>query len=130
MSAVADLMPVVASQFTTDTRIDAVAALAAMRVTASTFGTRYVEAMTQLTAHILTLLDRAATQAAAGGTVAVGAVTSESAGDLSVSYGGVANVAAIVSTAVDAELAQTPYGLAFMAIRNSRVAARAYAVRL
>ncbi len=130
MSAVADMMPVIASQFTGDTRIDAVATLAASRVTSSTFGNRYVEAMTQLTAHILTMLDRGAAQAAAGSAVSVGSVTAESAGDLSVSYGGIANAPALITSLVDAELAQTPYGLAFLATRNSRVAARGFVVSL
>lgn len=135
MSAVSDLMPVIARQYDGDSRIDTVTEMVAQRVTASAFGNLYTQAMTYLVAHVLTMLDRGYAESGGTGTsstggASVGTVSSKSAGDLSIAYAGVANAATLVTSLGDAELAQTPYGLAYLGIRNSRVAARGRVVSL
>lgn len=115
-TSVLGLFRILAAEFaaTADASVEAVIDIVTLHVSSAAFGARTSEALARLTAHELTLLARAA--AVAAGNAGVGAVTSLSAGDVSVSYGGLSTS----SIAGDDHLRQTHHGLAFLAIRDSR----------
>jgi hypothetical protein len=79
------------------------------------FRARTSEAIARLVAHELTLSARRA--AASAGSAGVGPVTSQSAGDLSVTYGALSSIS---STHEDDYYRQTHHGLAYLQIRDSR----------
>ena len=80
------------------------------------FGARLNEASVLLTAHRLTVRAR---QGEGGWAAGTGPVKSRSTGGESISFGGSGWAA---TSPGDEELAQTSYGLQFLAIRNSRSA--------
>lgn len=95
-------------------RVGTFLTLAATRLTSSAWGAVYAEAVVLLAAHMITLSPAAGT-AEPG---VSGAITSRTAGDLSVTY------AASTSSAPwsDAWYARTTYGQQFVALRNTRAA--------
>lgn len=116
-ASVLGLFRILASEFasTADATVEAVIDIATLAVSSAAFGARTSEAIARITAHELTLLARAA--AVSAGSSGVGPVTSLSAGDLSVSYGGLSSVS---STHEDDHYRQTHHGLAYLQIRDSR----------
>jgi hypothetical protein len=89
----------------TDAVINRFLAEAGREVNASVWGDRYDDGILYLTAHLLAFAKKGATGAA-------GPVTSETAGPLSISYGGAA-------TASDAALASTSYGRRYLEIAHT-----------
>lgn len=86
-------------------------------------GTRYDLALAYAGAHRLTLDLRATGGTGSGsGSASVGAVSSASAGPLSLSFGGAATTRSTRS-APEADLMQTSYGLAWLGIMRTRAAA-------
>lgn len=114
--ALAALAPLVAS----DSRAATFLEMAATRLTASAWGNVYVQAVALLAAHMLEMAPSSSGGGAAG--AASGPVASKSAGDQSIAYGSLAG--APTSTA-DEALKQTTYGREFIALRDTRAAARA-----
>jgi hypothetical protein len=89
----------------------------------------YNQAVAYLAAHLWVLAMREA-QALAGSTYGgpVGAITSESAGDLSRAYGSMPAPTSGGVSASDAEYQTTSYGLRFLSLRNSRPTAGPFLV--
>ena len=111
---------VIAPEFAskTDDELSAMFAFVEQSLTLSVFGTRANEAVMLLAAHRFTLQARRAAGSASGG---VGPVKSKGAGGLSISYGSSGMTA---SGWGDEALAQTGYGLDFLALRDSRACGR------
>lgn len=86
------------------------------------FGSRLNEAVMLLTAHRFAMLSRLAAQG--GATSGMGPVIAKAAGGTSEQYGGPAFLQSVVKGAADAELAQTAYGMQFLALRNTRAGGR------
>ncbi|MFU8806542.1 MAG: DUF4054 domain-containing protein [Bradymonadaceae bacterium] len=106
-----DLLIAIAPELATESeaRIDTFLELAAQRVGAHAFGKVYVQAVTYLAAHLLTLSNRARD----AGMAAAGSITSVGTGGLSVSFGQAAGMG-------DESLSSTVYGLEFLELRDSR----------
>lgn len=112
MTTSAELLEQIAPEFAADPRADLFLTLAASRLHVRTFGNLYVQAVVYLAAHMLTMSpDDDGDEAASAGPV-----TGRGTGDLSVNYA----TARPPTNDVDAELGQTRYGRAFLAIRNTR----------
>jgi hypothetical protein len=95
---------------TTDaTRIDTLAADAALEMSVSKWGSKYDRGLAALVAHMIKVADQAASGAA-------GPVTSEKIGDLSRSYGQVGG------TTGDELLMTTAYGQEYLRLRRQLVA--------
>ena len=120
MSAALPTFRILAPEFaaTADTVVEDVIGIVTLWIDASVFIARASEAVARLAAHELTIQGRIAATGGSSGTAGVGAVTSQNAGDLSISYGGSA-----MSASHDHEddyLRQTSHGLAYLQIRDSR----------
>lgn len=120
MSAALPTFRILAPEFaaTSNADVEAMIGIVTLWIDASVFIARASEAVARLAAHELTLQGRIAATAGAGGTAAVGAVTSQKAGDLAISYGSSA-----FSKGADNEddyFRQTTHGLAYLQIRDSR----------
>lgn len=92
--------------------------LAAARLTSSTWGNVYQQAVVLLAAHMATLAPATAAASLASATVA-GPVTAKSTQDRSESYGS-ATAGVSGMTLGDAALARTKYGLEFLQLRSTR----------
>ena len=104
----------------TDDELSAAFALAEQRLNPTVFGARLNEAVALLAAHRFAMLARLSATGG-GGVSGMGPVASMAAGGLSVSF---ASGSYQARTAEDAELAQTAYGLQFLALRDARGGAR------
>lgn len=91
--------------------------LAARRHDASAWGAVYAEGMVFWAAHRIERLPGSG--ACGGGASEVGPITAQSDGDLSRSYGAAGGSGAS-SSAIDAELSTTRYGLLYLDLRDTR----------
>lgn len=127
MSLDPSIVTEIAPQFTDDARIAIFLARAERRHTQAAWGAVYADAMAALAAHMLTRFPASAAASSAAGEV-TGGVTARSAGDLSESYGDA--TAGVDVGLSDADLRTTRYGLDYLALRASRSATTATAIRV
>lgn len=129
MSTARTLLRTVAPEFSAvdDSTVDEFLSLSAQAHTSARWGAVYTQALVWHAAHTMKTLGLGASDSAAEATGAAGPVTSRSAGDLSVSYGGVSASGARVGVA-EADLLTTAYGRRYLDLLKRRAAVRAYVV--
>lgn len=110
MRAPAEWIPLFSPSHVADAGLDLAIELASTEVSTTAFRERWSQAVARLALHFLAMRDRSES-----GAQGVGAVTSEAAGGVSASYA----TAAGSWSSSDADLAQTPHGVAFVRLRDS-----------
>lgn len=122
MTTQTEMLQAFAPEFVGDTRIALALSLAAQQMaTSAVWGNVYDQAVAYLAAHLLTSWGPLAGSGSGGGAGGVaGPVTSESAGDVSRSYGSVGSGVSGGLSVSDAMLAATRYGQQYIALRRGR----------